>query len=91
MNLTALVRVHQVCPEDRSCIQETRYSEKYSQRGWFHYLRLGLLTVKWIDLATGQHVSKDEILQHLYPLWRTGFVVVLKRIKEVFAGAVPLT
>lgn len=53
-------------------------------------VRLGFLTVKWIDLTSGQHVGKHEILEDLYPLLRSSFVVVTERLEEVLAGFVPL-
>ena len=56
----------------------------------FHQ-RFRLLAVKRIDLATGEHVSKYKILENLYSLNGTSFVVVPKRVKEIFTGAVPLT
>ena len=54
-------------------------------------LRLGLLTVKRIDLTSSQHVGKHEVLEDLYPLLRPSFVVVTERLEEVLAGLVPLT
>lgn len=40
--------------------------------------RLCLLTVEWIDLVSDEHMSQDKVLQHLDPLRRASFVIVLE-------------
>ena len=39
-------------------------------------LRLGLLTVKGVDLTAHQHASKNKVLEDLNPLRATGLVVI---------------
>lgn len=41
-------------------------------------VRLGFLTVERVDLATCEHVGKNEVFQNLNPLWRASLVVVLE-------------
>lgn len=40
--------------------------------------RLRLLTVEWIDLVSDEHMSQDKVLQHLDPLGRASFVIILE-------------
>ena len=54
-------------------------------------VRLRLLAVKRVDFAAREHVREHEVLEHLDPLRRARFVVVLERLEEVLARAVPLS
>ncbi len=93
MHFATLVRVYQVshCLYLRIVlVPEAAVSMRMTSRSVVNDLRLGLLTVERIDLAARQHVSKHKILEHLYPLRRTGFVVILEGVEEVFARTIPL-
>lgn len=53
-------------------------------------VRLGLLAVERVDLALGEHVREDEVLEDLDPLRRPGFVVGFERFEEVDLGFGPV-
>jgi hypothetical protein len=69
------------------CVHEVRH--RLDLRVGFVGLRL--LRVEGVDLATGEHVGKDEILEDLDALEGAGFVVVLERFEKVAVGTFPLT
>jgi hypothetical protein len=51
--------------------------------------RLGFLRVEGIDITSHQHVRQHQILQHLYSLWRSRFIVLLERFKEIRRCFIP--
>jgi hypothetical protein len=53
-------------------------------------VRLRFLAVKWIHFASREHVGKHEVFKDLDSLWRACFIVVPKRLKEIFTRAIPL-
>lgn len=46
-------------------------------------VRLRLLRVERVDVAAHEHVTEDEVLQHLHPLWTPTLVKLLEALKEV--------
>lgn len=53
-------------------------------------LRFRFLTVEGVDVARHQHVGKNEILQDLYPLRGSGFVIVSESFEEIYRRLPPL-
>ena len=48
------------------------------------------LGIKRVDLGLHQHGSKHEVLEHLYSLRRSGFVVVTEGFVEIDLGVFPI-
>ena len=48
------------------------------------------VAVERVDLALGEHVREDEVLEDLDPLRRPGFVVGFERFEEVDLGFGPV-
>ena len=53
-------------------------------------IRLCLLTVEWVDFASGQHIRKHKIFQDLNTLWTSCLIVIPETLEEIFACTIPL-
>jgi hypothetical protein len=54
-------------------------------------VRLCLLSLKGIDIASHQHRSQHQVFQNLNPLGRAGFIVLLERLVEILIRLLPIS
>lgn len=52
-------------------------------------IRFRFLRIEWIDVTSRKHVRQNQVLENLYPLRGSGFIILFERFKEIGGGFVP--